>query len=273
MRLTQPYGRTLCRRFIAVPALLLAMIGTAGCESFLDPSPATVPIIPQPENIEIPAALETRYTEDAARLALRHVNETDGAASDDVELSPSLVSTFYNALVHVYGMDHPARDSVVDLYRIHTFPAPATHELIVGVDPARGWVRQWRNGQRLTGNERIDALMEKFDLDLERYYSWSSGHAAVLRSAEPLNIAALAHRFSGIRGVRYAEPNGFGGDGNDIRAQVVDSGIRLDYSIGFGDCPAGCTGRHTWSFVVDTNGRTTYLGSSGGPAPEPRVEE
>jgi hypothetical protein len=257
------------RAVVLVLALTVAAAGAAGCDSVPAPTDPTVPLIPQ-ENVEISGPLQNAYREDAARLALRSILEAGGAGRNEVRLPPALVSTFYNALTRVHAMNHPARDSVVEMYRIHTFPNPATHELIVGVDPGQEWVQRWQRGDRLTGNSSVDRLMEEFNLQLERYYPWSSGHAVVLRSAAPLNILALARRFSDIRSVRYAEPNGFGGDGHDIRARLMNSGVRLDYSVGFGDCPAGCIGRHTWSFLVDSSGHTTYLGSSGDPVPPPR---
>ena len=270
MRLFYPSSLVAARYMPAVLALTLAVAGATGCNSVLAPTDDTgIPSIPQ-ENVEISGPLQAAYQEDAARLALRFIMDAGGTARGEVRIPQTLVSTFYNALTRVHAMNHPARDSVVDLYRIHTFPAPATHELIVGVDPSQEWVKRWQQGNRLTGNRAIDALMEEFNLQLQQYYPWSSGHAVVLRSAEPLNIFALARRFSDVGGVRYAESNGVGGDGDDIRATVVSSGIRLDYSVGFGDCPAGCIDRHTWSFLVDSTGRTTYLGSSGAPAPPPR---
>jgi hypothetical protein len=58
------------------------------------------------------------------------------------------------------------------------------------------------------------------------------------------------------------------GDGPDIRASVHGEGWRLDYSVGFGDCPAGCIYRHTWSFAVSGDGVVTFLGRSGEPPPQ-----
>ena len=59
-----------------------------------------------------------------------------------------------------------------------------------------------------------------------------------------------------------------GGDGNDIRASRADL-ILLDYSVGYGDCPAGCIGRRFYHFAVHEDGTVDYLGASGSPPPQP----
>jgi hypothetical protein len=94
-----------------------------------------------------------------------------------------------------------------------------------------------------------------------------TGDVALLRTSRPLNMAALAARFATVPGVIRAEPNCCVGDGNDIRARPENGGWRLEYSVGFGDCPAGCTGRRVWSFAVDNTGAVRYLGASGDPLP------
>lgn len=162
-----------------------------------------------------------------------------------------------------------ASDSVFELYRVRAFPQPTTHELIVALKDDADWADAWRMGGRLTGNPAVDTLITEYDLSLRSYHRWSSYDAAVLRSEAPLYIPALAELFARIDGVRYAEPNGFGGDSDDIRATVLTHGWQLDFSVGYGDCPAGCIHRHTWSFEVESSGRVTFLGASGDPAPEP----
>ena len=57
----------------------------------------------------------------------------------------------------------------------------------------------------------------------------------------------LAELFQPVSGVRYAEPNGIAGDGNDIVARLDRT---YTFSRGFGDCPAGCIYRESWNFTV-----------------------
>jgi hypothetical protein len=48
---------------------------------------------------------------------------------------------------------------------------------------------------------------------------------------------------------------------------MTESGVRLDYSVGYGDCPAGCIGRRFYHFVVHADGTVEYRGASGTPPP------
>jgi hypothetical protein len=51
--------------------------------------------------------------------------------------------------------------------------------------------------------------------------------------------------------VRYAEPNGIIGDGNDI---VARANRTYTLSRGWGDCPAGCISREYFDFTVTDQG-------------------
>jgi hypothetical protein len=252
---------------VVVSSVVITLL-TLGCAEILGPTDP-YPLILDPAEADLTETQRLVIEEDAVRLAIRHLIEAGSPHASDVIPPAGLVASLYNALVHVHQMSHPVRDSVVDMYRIRTFPSPATRELMVRVDPAREWTTAWKDLNAMTGDPSIDSLVEEYDLSVRIYYEWTIGEVAVLRAARPLHVAALATRFEPIPGVIWAEPNGAIGDGNDIRARRHGDGWRLDYSVGFGDCPAGCINRHTWSFAVTAAGAVTFLGRSGPPPPPP----
>lgn len=260
-------GRPALRAF-APPAFLVAgvvaLAGGIACGAAGPAEPAPLPV----DEGELPAELREGYREDAARLAVRHRRALDQSPLGEVRVSEPLAEDLYAALVRVAAFDHPASDSVTSLYEIHTFPEPVLHRLLLGVDPDAGWTEAWRDGRRETGNPDVDGLVETYGLELERYRAREGGpDLAVLVSEDPLDIAALARRFLPIEGVVYADPDAVAGDGNDIRAAALGPGWRLEYRVGFGDCPAGCISRHTWTFRVEGDGTVTFLGSEGPPPP------
>lgn len=242
---------------------LAALAGGIACGSG-----ATEPVPLSVDEGELPAELLADYREDAARLAVRHRRALDQSPLGEVRVPEPLAEDLYGALVRVATFDHPASDSVTALYKVHTFPEPVLHRLLLGVDPDAGWTEAWRDGRRETGNPDVDGLVETYGLDLERYRAREGGpDLAVLVSEDPLDIEALARRFLPVEGVVSAEPDGVAGDGNDIRAAALGPGWRLEFSVGFGDCPAGCISRHIWTFRVDGDGAVTFLGSEGPPPP------
>ncbi|HSJ24706.1 MAG TPA: hypothetical protein VK929_08575 [Longimicrobiales bacterium] len=252
------------RRSFWTPFTALAIL--AGCSDLAGPDAAGFPLIVE---VDIPVAQQQVYEEDAVRLAIRELRQSGSRARHDVEPPAALVQGLFNSLAAVYATSHAARDSVVEIFGIRTFPYPATREIMVRVNPSHSWTQAWREKNALTGNAAVDALVTQYGLTVREYYLWSIGDVALLRSARPLNAAALAQRFEALAGVVWAEENGAMGDGNDIRASRHGDGWRLDYSVGFGDCPAGCIDRHTWSFAVAADGGVTFLGASGPPVPPP----
>lgn len=263
-------------RQLTVGAALLVTLGiTAASTNALAPTnvaPLSAQYIAQnvqPQDSQVPDLVKQRYREDAEQLALRWLVEQGATSDNDVELPSDLIQTFYNPLIQVYqATDLPARNVVVNTYNIYTFPKHNTRELLVAVDPTKVWTAAWRNGKRLTGNAEIDALMEQFDLELKGYLSGSN--IAVLRTGRPLNTLALAKLLTPIEGVRYADDSSTGGGGSDIRAEFKGSYWQLDYSVGFGDCPAGCSQRTTWTFHAYPDGTVQFAGRSGDAPPPPR---
>jgi hypothetical protein len=112
--------------------------------------------------------------------------------------------------------------------------------------------------------------LARYALSVGSVYTLHDGDVLItLAPPEPLNIKALARLFNGITGVRFAEPNGVVGDGNDIAGSVGDSRVLLDYSVGYGDCPAGCIARRFYHFAIHDDGTVEYLGATGSPPPKP----
>lgn len=48
---------------------------------------------------------------------------------------------------------------------------------------------------------------------------------------------------------------------------LAGGGYRVELTIGWGDCPAGCINRHVWTFDVDARGGITPGAESGDPVP------
>ncbi len=250
-------------------ATLLALLGAVGCEALGGPDSPTVQ---RPDDTAIPDSVRALYREDAGRLALRHLQELQSPTPDQIELPAELVQSLYDALVWVHNSTElAARDSVVTLYRIHTFPRPDVMRLAVAVSHAADWGAAWKRGERLTGNPEVDTLLLRWDLTLGRYYVLSSldFDLATLLASRPLNLFPLSDLFKPIHGVWDAYPEGWGGDGNDITAKPDADAWVLDYSVGYGDCPAGCLSHRFWTFRVARDGTVQFLGARGSPPPPP----
>lgn len=239
--------------------LLLCLI--VGCDgSMIDGARPS-----SPDDSQVPQDLRALYRDDAARLALREILDENGPASAQVELPESRIEPYYEALIRIFNFQHPARNAVIERYEIHTFPSPSVREL--HVHAIANWADAWGRGEVLTGNADVDALVTAYDLRVTWHYlSGIIGHLVRLESPLRLNMEALGTRFEEIEGVSSAGDVLYGGDGNDITAEVRPVGLLLEFSVGFGDCPSGCSDRHFWSFLVRRDGAVEFLGSRG-PTP------
>ena len=243
---------------VAAVALIVACEGATAPRSFQ--SKVDDSLVPEP--------LRAAYHDDAARLALR---ELEGDGYDGISIPPDAVQPYYNALVLVYNATAlPARDTVVDVYGIHSFPYPATRNLYMIVAGDQPWAQRLAQDSVPTGNAVVDQLLSDYDLSFSRAYNMSTGELLiVLRSANALNMDALAPKFLAAPGVRGAGPDHGCCDGNDIDGSIEEAHVLLDYSVGYGDCPSGCIGRRFYHFAAHADGTVEYLGASGSPPPRP----
>jgi hypothetical protein len=242
------------QRFVSA----LAVIALIACADGTGPRSIQSSI----DDSHLPPSLRTAYFEDAARLALRDLLPTGFAA---IPIPRERIQPYYGALVAVYNATLlPARDTVVEAYAIHTYPYPSTRSLVVAAASAETWVQHLIAGDVPTGNATVDDLLARYALTLGTVWHFRDGEALLtLTPDEPLNIAALAPLFSRVAGVRYAEPDGFVGDGNNLEGSIPDSRVLLSYSVGSGDCPSGCINRRYYRFAVSADGMVEYLGASG----------
>ncbi len=221
------------------------------------------------DDSRLPASVRATYDDDASCLAVRDVV---AKGAPEVPIPPAAIQPYYDALVSVYNASAlPWRDTVVDVYQIHTFCSPALHRVTLGLAASEAWAQRLARREIPTGDASVDTLIARYALSVGYVSTLSNGDVLVtLVSTEPLNTTALSQLFVAIAGVRFAEPGGTIGDGNNIAGSIEDARVLLDYSVGYGDCPAGCTARRFYHFAVHDDGTVEYLGASGSPPPQPR---
>jgi hypothetical protein len=50
-------------------------------------------------------------------------------------------------------------------------------------------------------------------------------------------------------------------------AKAVEGGYQVVFTVGWGDCPAGCINRHRWTFAVAPGGQVGLIGEEGPEVP------
>lgn len=212
-------------------------------------------------------SIRSKYLEDAYRLTLRRIENKNYSYKDSVIIPHNYADTALRGLIAVFNAKSlPAVDTITKMYFVHSFKTPYLNEFSIGADSSLSWMKNFRKGITPTGNHSIDSLVGKYNLKLSKYEDMSSllhYDRVRLTCDSNYNTKALTKNFSLIPGVKAAQVFNSVGDGDDITDTIYADHIELIYSIGWGDCPAGCIFRRYWKFNVYWDCSVTYQGSYG----------
>lgn len=250
-----------CPSPMRIPLYLLLflglVLGAAACDTFS--SESLLNEVAPANDSALSDSVQQLYREDAARLTLRRVLREQPPQAQKVGLPRDRIQLLYNALVHVYNAEEiSARDTIVG---IHIFPRKSVNRVTLALDSSVAWTQRLQVGNRLTGHPKVDSLLQTYDLSVESRDETAYHKYATLLSEEPVNTMALSRKFEPIEGVDSASGYaGISGDGPDIEASVGEKAILLDYSVGWGDTPAGCIHRAYWTYRIEEDGTVRYRG-------------
>jgi len=151
------------------------------------------------------------------------------------------------------------------MYHIHSFPNYILNQIELGADSSQPWMHQLKLKIIPTGTASIDSFLFHYGFDtvVSYYPNFINKDVAVLSSDSNYNIKALLPIANTLQGVIQAYEVHWCCDGNDITDSVFSDHIELVYSIGWGDCLAGCTFRRYWKFHVYYDCSVSFEGSWG----------
>jgi hypothetical protein len=90
----------------------------------------------------------------------------------------------------------------------------------------------------------------------------------VTRVSSPADAAALVIDTNPIfAGTMELRPDVIGLSRWWTATPLVTGGYRVELTVGWGDCMAGCIERHIWTFEVDASGGVTLVSETGDPVP------
>ena len=206
-------------------------------------------------------SIVNKYREDGNRLASRNSYPNNSTFKDSIKINNILSKSYREALIAVYNATVlPARDSVVNLFNIHTRPDPEMHQIHIYGDPAYQWMMNIKNNVIPTGEPSIDNLMSKYSLTVDNVYQGQGYDLVILRTDSSLNMKVLANSFTVAAGVFSTSPGVSGGPKN-IKDSISNGFTFLTYSHMIG-CGGECYKYLTWKFKTDPDCSVQYLGST-----------
>lgn len=180
-----------------------------------------------------------------------------------------LIDSVEASLRAVASLSHPARDSVISIFSISPRLAYDAYTMFILVDSMAPWLPAWVGGRLITGEASIDTVLLPVVASVEPsqvFLTRRDGVSFKLSMRVPIDWFVLESRLQRAQAIREIGPPLLLGDGNQITIDRTGDGFRLRYSIGWGDCPAGCIHHRWWLFEVDEMGRARFL-QSGSSSP------
>jgi hypothetical protein len=90
----------------------------------------------------------------------------------------------------------------------------------------------------------------------------------VTRVSSPADAAALVIATNPIfTGTMELRPDVIGMSRWWTATPLATGGYRVELTVGWGDCMAGCIERHVWTFEVDASGGVKLVSETGDPVP------
>ena len=189
------------------------------------------------------ASAQDTLSTDAIYLALR--------SQDRIHLDSALALEYQYALNQAYNVE----DS---MQSVHVFPPYVMSTLLVAVDT--NWQIPWLDGTLNTGDVYLDSLSDEYgliDVHHDAWWQFSTNLFTITFDA-PAEMWRLGEVFQIHEDIAFAEPNVWGGDGDDIIGFQKNDSTYLAFSVGWGDCMAGCINRYYWMIRTSENDAVLY---------------
>lgn len=218
------------------------------------------------------ALLSHSYGDDVKDLALSRIYALHSADTAFVEIPQPWQDTVMSGIASICNLDTALQaDSIFNIYCIHTKPHGfINYSLRVKVDSSLPWTTAWRHLNATTGYAALDAFMSRYNFTVVAYDTLSSHeylrHFATITTNRAINTKAFADSLALFTGISQVNFNFVAGDGNRI-IYTRDTVSHFVFTLGWGDCMAGCTSTKQWQYSVNSNcdvtlnACTTYLGS------------
>lgn len=193
------------------------------------------------------------YSGDAKQLYMHElINNPSHPGYNNPIIDTNETLQILNIIQAVYELNIPERDTVFKYYNIHRFSCYALNSIRIKVNPEDSAIMNLGSGNFNTGNADLDTLLKRFKFDsIRTAYNYPSTPWITLYTDKKYNMLPVTDEFANLSPILLADFNKTCiGDGNDITLNRTTHKASITFSIGKGDCPAGCLFHRYWQFEV-----------------------
>lgn len=205
------------------------------------------------QTCDLPQHVYDAYQGDVVHLAIVEMHKQNAPELDLVEVPMEWQEPIWNGLSAVFHDQGTERDSVFDIYCVHHYSCWELNytigQMYVYLEENAPWESNWVSGDISTDDIFLDSILARHGFDEIQYSSLLNSFT--IETDMHLNLNALATILEGHEYIEAAGIKGCYGDFSRIVYSTEGGETTFDFSIAWGDCPAGCIYRHHWGFTVD----------------------
>ena len=211
------------------------------------------------DSVKLDPFIVMNYYEDAKLLYVKEIfQDSSHFNRNNPVLDTSEITKVLKVIQTVYNLNTPESNSIFNDKKIHSRICINLDHLWLKVQKTAPEINNLIKGIVPTGNQNLDKLLVKYEFKSVR--SFSITDYIIIYLKREYNLIPVAAEFLKIPSIISNEWDSCGGDGNDITITRSENSARIIFSIGDGDCPAGCIYHKYWEFQV-ANNKATFLRS------------
>ena len=213
----------------------------------------------------IDSFISENYYADAKQLYFDEIIKNNNHPNyNNPELNKKEIEKILKIIQTVYNSHSLERDTVFDIYKIHGYYCYGLNSVYLNVNTELSSIQNLSQGIIPTGDKELDKVLVAYEFDsVSTFYGYPSFSWLTVFTKKEYNMIPIEEEFNQLESVLIAEfGKGCIGDGNNIKLIREESSDTIIFSIGRGDCPAGCTYRRYWEFKV-SNGVAKFVKAYG----------
>ncbi len=203
---------------------------------------------------EIDSFIANNYSNDAKELYFNEIiNNSEHPNYNEPVLDTTEINEILAIIQAVYQSESPQRDTVFEVFNIHTRYCYSFNSIMLKVETGQPAIKNLAKGRIPTGNAELDNILTAFQFDsVKTSYSYPDFPWLTIYSSGEYNMIPVVKEFNELPSIVLADAIiGCVGDGHNISLQRGEVSDKITFSIGWGDCPAGCIYHKYWEFIVE----------------------
>ncbi|GAB6123495.1 hypothetical protein [Dysgonomonas termitidis] len=216
-----------------------------------------------PVSVKLEPFIIENYSADARQLYFNEVfKNPNNPDHNNPELNVDEERKVLEIIQAVYNLQSLERDTVFNIYKIHGYYCYNFNSIYLKVNTALPAIRKLAEGIIPTGDAELDKVLTKYKPEsVKPFYGYPEFPWLTITTKKEYNMIPVEAEFRRLKSVLTAEfNNGCVGGGNTIDLERKGNTATIIFSIGEGDCPAGCIYHRYWKFEV-TNGMARFMNS------------